>query len=426
MQVKAVNVAVGLALAALAIPSVHAAGFALQNQNGAGTGYAYAGSAAVAEDASTVFFNPAGMSLLPEGTNVSLAGTVLIRSLKYSDAGTAPPVFIPGSPADNGGDAGGTALIPAFYLTRSLTPQLSLGLGVSPTFGNKTEYDNTFIGRYQGYYSEIKTINVNPSLSWKASEQLSLGVGINFAKLEADLRGMVPGVLLPAPLTAPIDYTSRLKGDDTGWGWNVGALWQASPATRVGLTYRSKIDLTVTGSASTGPLSNPAKVDIELPDMASLALVHRLNDHWQVQADYTWTGWSSIPALVVKHRVSNAILTNEKLAFKNSSRFGVGVQYQYTPQLKLRAGIAWDQSPVRSAETRTVRLPDSSRTWFAVGGNYALSKDTSLDFGYAYLHFADAKIHRRTVLGTTPTPQVLDGSFDTHVHILSLQLNHHF
>lgn len=428
MRIKSLTFNVAVAVATFAVGNASAAGFALQNQNGAGTGYAYAGSAAVAEDASTIYFNPAGMLYLSEGHHLTGALTVLDRSLKFSDQGTnslrvaAPPV--PAYPlGDNGGDAGGYSFVPAAFWATSLNRDLRIGVGVSPTFGNATEWDDTFMGRYQGSYSEIKAINVNPSIAVRVNEVVALGFGINFMKFEADLRGKQP---VTAALPATVDVESKLSGDDTGWGWNAGALFQLSPATRVGVTYRSSIDLDVEGTVEAGPTSTPAKVAIELPDTASLAIAHQATDKLQILADYTWTGWSALPRLKVQHGTFGVTLTDEYLGFKDSYRLGLGMQYQYTDALRLRAGVAYDQSPIRKPEDRTVRLPDSDRTWLAFGFNYKLNKQTSIDAGYAHLFFDKEKIDRRTVLGTTATAQVVRGSFDTSVNILSVQLNHSF
>lgn len=430
MKIKNLAFNVAAAVAAFAVGNAMAAGFALQNQNGAGTGYAYAGSAAVAEDASTIYFNPAGMLYLSEGHHLTGALTVLDRSLKFSDAGSTPLVVpvpnvgnFPYSLGTEGGDAGGISLVPAGYWTMSLNKDLRIGVGVSPTFGNATEWDDTFIGRYQGVYSEIKAINVNPSVAFRVNQIVALGFGINYVKFEADLRGMQP---VPSVLPARVDVKSKLSGDDAGWGWNAGAIFQLTPATRAALTYRSTIDLDVGGSVEAGPTSTPAKVSIELPDTASVAIAHQATDKLQILADYTWTGWSSIPRLRVLNGASGALLTNEELGFKDSYRVGIGMQYQYTDALRLRAGLAYDQSPVRSAADRTVRLPDSDRTWLAFGFNYKLSKQTSIDAGYAHLFFDKESIDRRTELGTRPTTQFVRGTFDTSVNILSVQLNHAF
>ncbi|EPZ17218.1 hypothetical protein M622_00185 [Thauera terpenica 58Eu] len=428
MKMKRLVVNMAAATAGLAAGHAMAAGFALQNQNGAGTGYAYAGSAAVAEDASTIFFNPAGMLYLSEGHHVTGALTVLDRSLEFSDRGSnalrvaAPPVpaYALGS---KGGNAGGVSAVPAAYWAMSINKDLRVGLGVSPTFGNATEWADDFIGRYQGVYSEIKAINLNPSVAFRVNEKIALGFGVNYVKFEADLRGMQP---VTGALPSTVDVKSKLSGDDTGWGWNVGAIFELSPQARLALTYRSKIDLDVEGQVETGPSSTPAKVAVELPDTASIALAYQMSDKLQILADYTWMGWSSIPSLDVKHRSLGVTLTDERLGFKDSFRVGLGMQYQYTDALRLRAGMAYDESPVTTVSDRTVRLPDSDRTWLAFGLNYKLNKQTSIDAGYARLFFDKEKIERRTVLGMTQTGQFVRGSFDTSVNIFSLQVNHAF
>lgn len=419
---------VTLAVGSFASSGVLAAGFQLQNQNGAGTGYAYAGAAAVAEDASTIFFNPAGMTYLAEGHHLSGALTVLDRSLEFKDRGSnalrlaAPPV--PAYPlGGDGGQAGGQSYLPVAYWAMSITPDWRVGVGVSPTFGNATEWDDAFIGRYQGSYSEIKAININPSVAWKVNEQLSLGFGVNVVRFEADLRSKIP---VTAALPATVDVENKLSGHDTGYGWNAGAMFQVTPTTRIGLTYRSSIDLKVEGKSKNPAGSTPVQVKIELPDSASLAVSQRIGDRLELLADYTWTGWSSIPSLRVTNRSTGALLTDENLGFKDSYRIGVGAQYQYSDALRLRAGVAYDQSPIRNASDRTVRLPDSDRTWLAFGFNYKLNQQTSVDVGYAHLFFDKAKIDRQTVLGTTGTAQFVRGEFETSVNIFSLQLNHHF
>ncbi len=411
MKIKSLAFNVAVAAGAFAAGSASAAGFALQNQNGAGTGYAYAGSAAVAEDASTIYFNPAGMLYLSEGHHLTGALTVLDQSLEFSNKGTSYP-------GTNGGDAGGGSLVPAGYWAMSLSKDIRVGVGISPTFGNATEWDDTFAGRIQGVYSEIKAININPSAAFKVNDIVSFGFGVNYVDFEADLRGIAP--------VAGAERKNMLAGDDSAWGWNAGALFQISSATRLGVMYRSSIDLDVEGDLSIAGLgSQPAKVAIELPESFSLALAHQVNDKLQLLADYTWTGWGSIPRLRVTSGASGALLTNEELGFKDSYRVGGGMQHQYTDELRLRAGVAYDQSPVRSAADRTVRLPDSDRTWLAFGMNYKLNKQTSIDAGYAHLFFDKEGIDRQTVPGV-PAFGSVRGTFDTSVNIFSVQLNHAF
>lgn len=399
--------------------SAVAAGFALQNQNGAGNGYAYAGAAAVAQDASTIYFNPAGMTYLARGHHVSGGGNLLIRSLRFGDAGSNP--FLSYPLGDNGGQAGGLSLVPAVYWSMSLGSAFRLGLGVSPTFGNSTEWDRTFIGRYQGRFSEITAINFNPSMAWQLSEDVSIGAGLNVVRFEADLRGMVPVTSL---LPAAVDAETKMKGDDVGFGYNLGVMFRFSPSTRIGLTYRSTVDLKVDGRLTAPGAVIPASVALELPNTASLAISHMMSDRLRLLADLTWTGWGHVPAIVATARTSGANLANERLGFEDSFRVGLGTQYQYNDRLRLHAGFAYDQSPVRSAMDRTVRLPDSDRFWLAVGFNQKFGERTSIDAGYSHVFFKGAEIDRPTF--PNPSLQVVRGSFDTNAHIISLQLNHHF
>ena len=158
---------------------------------------------------------------------------------------------------------------------------------------------------------------------------------------------------------------------------------QVTPATRIGLTYRSTIDLKVKGNAEVPGNKIPAFVSVELPNTMSAAVSHMVNDRLQLLGDFTWMGWSNIQALSVRSDVTRSVLSHEPLGFKDTYRVGVGTQYQYSDTLRLRAGVAWDQSPTRKSMDRTVRLPDSDRVWLALGLNQKIGKKTSIDLGYA-------------------------------------------
>lgn len=418
-------------LAGLFSSTAMAAGFQLQNQNGSGTSSAYAGSAAIADDASTIFFNPAGMALLPEGHTVAVGGTILQRSVRFDDRGTTNVLGTGPQSGSDGGQAGGVSLIPAAYYTLSITPNLRFGFGLSAPFGNKTEYDTDFKGRFQGYYSHIQTVNLNPSVAFRVTPTLSLGAGISYQKIDADLRSFTPITQLGGA------FRTKLEGDDTAWGWNVGALWQVSPSTRIGISYRSSIDYEVEGKLTVAlPAAVPppfgalrsrnAKVSVELPETASLAVFQKLSDKWDMMGDFTWTGWSSLPELKVVSRVNGATLSTERLGFDDSWRVGFGGQYHHSDKLKLRAGIAYDRTPVPNEVDRTVRLPDSDRYWIALGARYFFSPATSLDIGYAHIFFNDERINRRTVISGQPTRQFVRGDYESSANLLSMQFNHTF
>lgn len=400
-----------------------AAGFAIQNQNGAGTATAFAGAAAVADDASTIYFNPAGMTYLPMGHSISVAGTLLHRSLKFDDRGSN--ALGPFPLGDDGGEGGGLSLIPAGYYSYAINDRFRIGVGVSATFGNKTDYSTTFLGRFQGNYVDLKALNINPSVAWRVNDQLSIGAGISFVKLEGDIQQQLPvSPLLP-------NARNRLEADDTAMGFNVGLMYQVTPAMRVGMSYRSKIDFRLKGEATAteaGPATGvtPAFARIELPDTFSVAVHHQITDRWEAMGDYTWTGWSSFKSLDVRNDTTGARLTNPEYDFRDSWRIGYGAAYKYTEALKLRFGVAFDKSPVHDETTRTLTLPDSDRYWVAIGARYALSPKSTIDVGYAHIFFDREGIDRRTIVGTTPTGQIIRGKFDTSADLLSVQYNQTF
>src|SRR5467141_250251 len=210
----------------------HASAFALIEQSASGLGTSYAGAAAAAEDASTIFYNPAGMSLLPGGMQVS-AGLALINlSAKFSDSGSTAPTGI-GSLGGNGGNAGGLSAVPNLYFAMDLAKNWKFGVGVSVPFGLKTEYDPTWMGRFQAIKSDISTLNLNPSVSYKLNETVSLGFGLNYQSIDAEFTNVVN-------LGGAAEANSDIKAKDSGsLGYNLGAMFQVARDTRLGVSYRS-------------------------------------------------------------------------------------------------------------------------------------------------------------------------------------------
>lgn len=416
-----------------------ASGFALQNQSGSANGNAFAGAAAAAEDASTIYFNPAGMTYLPKGHTISLSGTVLDRSIKFKNTGSvgSPAPFIAPN-TTNGGEAGGTAFLPHGYWAWSVADDVWFGVGVGPTFGNKTEYDKTFIGRNAGYQAEIEHININPSFAIKVNDFLSLGLGVDFTRASVALKQGI--------YTSATNYL-HVEGDATwGVGANIGAMFQLSPSTRIGLTYRSGISFDIDGKQKLHPntaapwlVNQQVTVDgYETPGSMSLAVSQKLSDKWELLGDLTWTDWSVWKELTLKSRNSvysasgNNKITSLPFNFEDTWRIGLGANYQYNDAWKLRFGVAYDESPVKHNTDRTMTLPDSDRIWLSFGGKYNLSKQASLDFGYSHIFFKNAKTDRAVTAynpttDTTTTVQRIRGEWNNNrADILSVQYNHTF
>jgi len=412
--------AVAAALAAYA-GGAQASGFALIEQNASGLGNAYAGAAAVAEDASTIFFNPAGMTRLPGKQVVGVIHAISPNS-KFTNTSSALPA--PHALGGNGGDAGDLAWVPNAYFSWMVNPNWSFGVGVSAPFGLKTEYESNWIGRFQGIKSEIKTINVNPAVAFKASEAVSVGFGLNYQTIEATLTNAVN-------LGATEGRSTINDADDASWGWNLGILIQAGPNTRVGFSYRSIVDYTLNGSAlvttSTGAtlISAPIHADITMPDTFSLSVVHQLNPRWELLGDVSFTRWSEIQQVrIVRDDTGATLGAPLNLNFDDTYRVSFGANHRMSDSFTLKLGVAYDKSPVQD-EFRSVRLPDNDRTWLAVGGKYRMSKQATLDFGYTHIFIDDAPINNMQGTAGGQNGNVI-GTYKASVDILSAQFSYTF
>jgi long-chain fatty acid transport protein len=458
--------AIGAAALALAAGQALGAAFALHEQNASGLGHAYAGGAAAAEDVSTIFFNPAGLVRL-QTTQAVLAGNVICPSAKFRDSGSQPAAFQ--SLGGNGGDAGSCAVVPNLYLGVPFTAKWSFGLGINVPFGLKTEYDPDWIGRFQAVKSSLDTINVNPVLSWEPTKNLTVGGGVNWQHLKAELTnrvnyagafatgvgaavaaGQIPAAAAPTLIGAATGLQSDAKvtGNDSGWGWNVGVLWQASEQTRFGAAYRSKIKYDVGGSvnfdnpppSSLGALpstlapvgaaimtgvnsvlaSGDVSLAIEMPDTANVSIFHQFTNKWDLMADLQYTGWSSIQQLQIV-RSSGVVLQTTPENFRDTWRISGGANYRYNDKLILRGGVAFDQSPVREAQL-TPRLPDNDRTWLAIGAQYMFSPSVAIDLAWTYIFVRDPNINQNA--GSTAANGLISGTYKSNVNIVGLQLTY--
>jgi len=418
------------ALFVAGLSSAHAGGFQLLEQNASGIANAYAGSAAVADNASTIFFNPAGMTQLSGAKEVSLGLVVVKPSFKFANQGslaavpplTPVPVRLTGS---NGADAGDWAAIPNGYYAQRINDRLSVGVGFGAPFGLKTEYTDDWIGRFQSTMFDIKTMNVNPSVAYRVNDKVSVGAGVSIQKMEATYDRFAslfaPPSLLPllvqqlgnpqAAHAAMQNTKLRLKADDVSLGWNVGVLFQPTAATRVGLSYRSKVKHTLTGTltASGGAAAMlyasdaagvNAKVDVDLPDTFIVSFTHQLNPRWEVLADLSWTGWSSLDVLPI-YRTSGVLAGTEAdkidTRFRDTWRVALGANYHYNDAWTFKFGIAHDESPVKNADTRLVSLPDNNRIWLSFGAQWRPDRATRVDFGLAHLFINDTRISHNQI-----------------------------
>jgi len=363
----------------------------------------------------------------------------------------------------NGGDAGGLNIVPNMYIAVPINKQWTFGLGLNAPFGLVTEYDDSWLGRYQAVKSDIKTMNVNPAFSFRPTDNIAIGFGANWQKIDATFTNMVnysgaiantaqafaAGGLIPADQVLPIigstaglDSKLSIDGDDDAWGWNIGILVDLNKNARIGMSYRSEIKYKIGGTASfTNPVptvpspvapyvgavttylnsqvlyNSDVTADVTMPAIANVSLFYQLNDRWDLMGDVQWTGWSSISELKFT-RSSGTVLGSTPENFDDAWRIAVGANYRHTDQWMFRGGIAFDQSPVNNTD-RTPRLPDDDRWWLSLGAQYKHSNNLKFDAGFTYVFVDSAPINQNA--GSTTANGLISGDYNSNVMIFSLQ-----
>lgn len=441
MRRKTIARLLPLAVSTLASTTASAAGFQLLEQNAGGIGNAFAGSAAAADDASTIYFNPAGMTQLRD-REISVGLAVVRPRFRFKDQGSSA-----GTLSGNGKDAGTWLAVPNMFLSWALSKDVYVGLGLTKPYGLDLDYGESWVGGAQATRFEANVYNLNPSVAYRVTDTISLGAGFNWQRMDvkytrlvgtrdftfAEIEQFVPLLqLLPSvPLSTS---TATLKVDSDSWGWNLGALVKLSPTTRVGVSYRSKVkhklegDLKVSGL---GPVvdsrnSSKAKTDVELPDAFIASVAQELNERWEVLGDVSWTAWSTIDTVnIVRTSGPDDGQTVQTLdpRFRDTWRVALGTNYKLNDAWKLRFGLAYDQTPVKDKEHRLVILPDNNRTWFSIGGQWKPTKSSALDIGLAYLYLPKTQIDsdQTNLLNPTQDRGRVTGEFDASVWVFGLQ-----
>jgi long-chain fatty acid transport protein len=442
--------ALGL-LAALA-ERAEAAGFALKEQSGEGQGASFAGASAGYGGLGVMFFNPAVQGLA-DGVRVD-------STLAYARAGfgldSASASTVLGSPiagSSSADDVGIDALIPALAASAPIGEHWRVGLSVNAPFGLGTDYREDWVGRYHALRSELVALAATPSLAWTPDPRVTLAGGlivqytraklsnaVDFGTIGAVVGGGAPiGGVTPVP--GGQDGRARIDGDDIALGFTLGVLAEPVPGTRIGLGFRSRIENELDGDAEFDPgpsgmgtalvaatgqfVDTGAKAALDLPAMASLGISQKLGERWTLLGEVQWTGWSSFDSLNVAfdNPRQAAVVTEE--AWDDSWFVALGVDYAWSEQLSLRAGVAFDQTPVGDAH-RTPRVPDSDRTWLSVGASWKAADWLSLTVGYSHIVLDDATIALRTGDPGGTFRGNLDAETSSSIDIVAIQASLRF
>ncbi|MDQ2076846.1 OmpP1/FadL family transporter [Marinimicrobium sp. ABcell2] len=427
--------------AILVAPLTHASSFYLLEQSPAHLGHAFAGTASNIGDASTVYFNPAGMTQL-EGRQLTGGLNWVRPSSRFTDGGS--------NTGDVGSRTNESAVIPNLYYTHRLNEQWSFGLGLSVPFGLSSDWGDEWSGRYLATFSELEVLNFNATAAFAVNEQLSVGFGINYQTMDVTLQSQVDSTLGTNPSPGSDSY-GQITGDADDVTFDLSVYYQLDDATAFGLTWRQGGTFGLTGranfsrnafcepgagapvgetGATTGTLCAQAldqlegnvRADVTLPDILTFSASHRFNNDWSFHADVSWTQWSSIQYVDVVNNETNSLVETLDLEYSDTFRAALGATYHMDGPWTLRAGIARDHAPQTSPTRMTPRIPDEDRTWLSAGFNYAHSEELTFDAGYAHLFIGDADIANLD----PDTGNNVVGSFSSNVNIFSAQVNWRF
>ena len=382
---------------AMASTQIFASGFALNEQSISGMGTGFAGRSSAADDASTVFGNPAGMSRLKR-EQVTGGVAFIDAHADISDASSRP------NSGTNKGDMVPFMGVPMGYYVKPIDDHWAVGFGVYAPFGLVTDYENGFAGKYFGSKSEVTIVTLQPTVSYAFNDKVSIGFGPTINRID----GKLESNLSLNPQAA--DGTVKIKGDDTAIGYNIGIMVQALESTRLGLTYHSKVKYKLEGDTKVnyGVLAalgqNPnqkfdASLDITTPESVDFSVTHQLNDQWTLYAGSTWTRWSRLKEISVENEGVPAALAargfgtiTEEQNWHDTWAHAIGASYQVNKQWVLRTGLSVDQSPTNN-ENRSPRIPTGDRKIFSLGAGWSPTDDLTIDVAYSYLREESVKVN---------------------------------
>ncbi len=418
---KKVMLKTSLSLAVtLASTQLFASGFALNEQSVSGMGTGFAGRSSSADDASTVFGNPAGMSRLKR-EQVTVGAAAVIAKSDISGSGTFP--------GSNDGDMVPFVGVPMGYYVKPIDDHWTVGFGVYAPFGLMTEYEDEAQSRYWAKKSYVEVITFQPTVSYAFNDKVSIGFGPTFNRIKGELSS---NILNPRSLGSN-DGEVKIKGDDTAVGYNIGVLVQATDSTRLGLTYHSMVDYKLEGntkvnSALIGPFSGSkfdAELKIKTPESVDFSVTHELDDQWTLYAGSTWTRWSRLEAITVNNEVPAPLAgqfgtISEEQNWHDTWAHAIGASYKLNKEWVLRTGFTVDQSPTNNHD-RSPRIPTGDRSVFSLGAGYSPTEDMTIDLAYSYLWEEDTKVDL-----ASPSKGAYKAKYENSAHGIGASLTYRF
>ncbi len=401
-----------------------------------------AGETAIAEDATTVYYNAAGMTSLKH-SEISITVPIVFLSSRFENHGTTAAL---GDPAHgSNGDKDQNFPIPSIFATTPLSDRITVGVGIFVPFGQANSYPDDWVGRYQLQRISLKTADLDFVAAYRLTDSLSVGGGIDvqYAHLvrsnALDLGALCIVTMGPSPCSGlglgPQAADGRQLVTAANWnvGFNLGILYELNDATHVGLSYRSAVQHGFSGTAlfqvpatavpltASGLFQNThLRSEITFPEVVAFGISHKLNDSLTILADLDWTGWRRLKQLTLDFTNPAQPDQTLPLNWSDAIRFAVGGIYSATDAIALRAGVSWEETPT-SNTSRSAELPDADEIMASAGFTYQFNEQFSTTFSYSYGHYAAAPVNLSLLSAGT-----LDGTFHRSTNALALQVRFEF
>ena len=433
-QMKKFNQSVLATAMLFAAGGVNAAAFQLSEVSTSGLGRAYAGEAAIADNASVVATNPALMSLFKTNqfsvggvyvdSKINMSGNTGITALGRNVGARLPSTstnlhqknVVPGS------------LVPNMYFVAPVNDKVAIGAGMNVNFGLKSEYDNKYNGGVFGGTTDLTALNLNLSGSYRITEGFSAGLGLHaiYAQAKIERRAGVLANFMPVKE----DTILTQLQDKAAWAfaWNAGVMYQFNENHRIGLAYHSKVDVDFTDHTATSlqahRIGQEGGLKLNLPDYLEFSGFHQLTEKFAMHYSYKYSHWSRLKNLYASYHSDGREAFHKKMYYRNSSRIALGGTYNVDDKLTLRAGIAYDQAA--ATEHASAAIPDTDRTWYSVGATYKFTPNLSVDLGYAYLK--GKKVHFKEEQRISNGAVVVTGNYSSKAsaNLYGLNLNYSF
>jgi long-chain fatty acid transport protein len=386
-------------------------------------GTASAGRAALATDASTVVTNPAGMTRLDRSQMLVAAQGLYVDTRFDADASTFG--------GDDGGNAGGLVPAGSLHYVHSLTEDWKVGIGAGSYFGLGVDYGDDWAGRYYVTEAELLTFGINPGMAYRVNDWLSVGAGLGILYAELTQKAAINNGAVPGQAGLG-DGKLSLEDDDVGYGFNLGILLEPRKDTRIGVTYRSEVDLgfkDVADLKNIGPVlqgilnasgiaGSKVDIDMTLPQAVMLSVYHQIDDQWAVMGNVGWQEWSAFGRQELTLTSAGSRKITKDLNYDDTWHCALGAQYRFLPRWLWSLGMAYDTSPTDD-DTRTPDLPLDRQVRVGTGIQYDWDTDITVGLAYEYLDAGQAKVDQTG----GPLQGDLEGDYGTNViHFVALNL----